>query len=229
MRKKQNMPPNTPADSLPGDSCTRLAATMLAHQPVSVLLFDADSRLQQALAALLSQLPVNDGQQRRLRQIDSSVDSAINTAHDSLQDLPALLPDLARVDLVYIADPSRLAAAICQSSQTSDKTPGMVKNLAVRLLALFRDRACGPVYASVKEQSTELNDGAAGSLARSDFFSLGFVDASRETTSQITDETDAGDTGPGLLYRYTLRDYKSVPGWLNSKYWAHPERWSATD
>ena len=227
MRKKQNMPPNTPADSLPDDSCARLAAMLLAHQPASVLLFDADSHLQEAVAAGLSQKPMAGGQQ--LQRIDSSVDSALNTAHDSLQNLPALLPDLTQVDLVYIADPCQLASALCQSSRSCDKTPGAIRKLAIRLLAMFRDHARGPVYASVKAQSATSSDGASGGLARSDFFSLGFVDASREITSQITNATGAGGTGPGLLYRYTLRDYKSVPGWLNSKYWAHPERWNVTD
>lgn len=35
----------------------------------------------------------------------------------------------------------------------------------------------------------------------------------------------ACDAGALLLYRYDIRDYKQVPDWLNSKYWAHPERW----
>jgi hypothetical protein len=28
-----------------------------------------------------------------------------------------------------------------------------------------------------------------------------------------------------LLYLFDLHTYKPAPDWLNSKYWAHPERW----
>lgn len=34
------------------------------------------------------------------------------------------------------------------------------------------------------------------------------------------------DPGEGLrLYDYDLATYKTVPDWLNSRLWAHPERW----
>jgi hypothetical protein len=36
----------------------------------------------------------------------------------------------------------------------------------------------------------------------------------------------ATDTIEGLcIYDYDLATYKTVPDWLNSHYWAHPERW----
>lgn len=35
----------------------------------------------------------------------------------------------------------------------------------------------------------------------------------------------ACDAGTMLLCRYDIRDYKQVPDWFNSKYWAHPEHW----
>ncbi|MGA7178721.1 MAG: DUF6231 family protein [Thiobacillaceae bacterium] len=31
--------------------------------------------------------------------------------------------------------------------------------------------------------------------------------------------------GTVQLYSYDIATYKSVPDWLNAKYWAHPERW----
>ncbi|QKT04797.1 hypothetical protein HUS23_13740 [Ectothiorhodospiraceae bacterium 2226] len=31
--------------------------------------------------------------------------------------------------------------------------------------------------------------------------------------------------GPLALYHFNLADYKTTPDWLNSRYWAHPERW----
>lgn len=30
---------------------------------------------------------------------------------------------------------------------------------------------------------------------------------------------------PLALFHYNLADYKTTPDWLNSRYWAHPERW----
>ena len=36
----------------------------------------------------------------------------------------------------------------------------------------------------------------------------------------------ATDTIEGLrIYDYDLATYKTVPDWLNSRYWAHPEHW----
>jgi len=42
-------------------------------------------------------------------------------------------------------------------------------------------------------------------------------------------ESSAGDkiTSPNIrCFEYRLRDYKPVPEWLNSRYWAHPERFN---
>jgi hypothetical protein len=35
--------------------------------------------------------------------------------------------------------------------------------------------------------------------------------------------TDA--EGPVRIYHYDLDTYKTVPDWLNARFWAHPERW----
>ena len=36
----------------------------------------------------------------------------------------------------------------------------------------------------------------------------------------------ASDREHGInLYQYDLDTYKTVPDWLNARYWAHPERW----
>lgn len=36
----------------------------------------------------------------------------------------------------------------------------------------------------------------------------------------------ASDREHGInLYEYDLDTYKTVPDWLNARYWAHPERW----
>ncbi|GAB3685727.1 DUF6231 family protein [Salinisphaera aquimarina] len=49
----------------------------------------------------------------------------------------------------------------------------------------------------------------------SDFIALGFR---RSANSRYI--------APGwAIYRYDIHDYKTTPGWLNSRYWANPERW----
>jgi hypothetical protein len=36
-----------------------------------------------------------------------------------------------------------------------------------------------------------------------------------------TDPTDSM-----RIFHYDLDTYKTVPDWLNARYWAHPERWT---
>lgn len=33
------------------------------------------------------------------------------------------------------------------------------------------------------------------------------------------------DESGAAIYGFDLHTYKSIPDWLNAKYWAHPERW----
>lgn len=35
----------------------------------------------------------------------------------------------------------------------------------------------------------------------------------------------ADTAGATRLYEYDIDTYKTVPDWLNARYWAHPERW----
>ena len=57
-------------------------------------------------------------------------------------------------------------------------------------------------------------------IARSDcvldeeiFRALGFTLSLTDTTANMR------------IYYYDLDTYKTVPDWLNARYWAHPERW----
>ena len=47
------------------------------------------------------------------------------------------------------------------------------------------------------------------------FRALGFMQSA-------TDQTDAV-----RIFHYDLDTYKTVPDWLNARYWAHPERWKS--
>jgi hypothetical protein len=50
-------------------------------------------------------------------------------------------------------------------------------------------------------------------LEFSDFLALGF------------DRLYASPAEGSLLYCHDIATYKTVPDWLNAKFWAHPERW----
>ena len=45
------------------------------------------------------------------------------------------------------------------------------------------------------------------------FRALGFTLSATDTTENVR------------IYHYDLATYKTVPDWLNARYWAHPERW----
>ena len=45
------------------------------------------------------------------------------------------------------------------------------------------------------------------------FIALGFALAATDTTANVR------------IHEYDLDTYKTVPDWLNARFWAHPERW----
>lgn len=58
------------------------------------------------------------------------------------------------------------------------------------------------------------NDKSAAQAFHLDCFSLGF----RHALQSAHDGTEY------QLYEYRLKNYKQAPDWLNSRFWAHPER-----
>lgn len=52
-----------------------------------------------------------------------------------------------------------------------------------------------------------------GALDEATFRALGFILSATDTTENR------------CIYGYDLATYKTVPDWLNARYWAHPERW----
>jgi hypothetical protein len=46
------------------------------------------------------------------------------------------------------------------------------------------------------------------------FRALGFMQSSTDPTDSMR------------IFHYDLDTYKTVPDWLNARYWAHPERWT---
>ena len=120
-------------------------------------------------------------------------------------ELVAPLPPLHDIDTQYIASPTRFAQCVrCSGSDT-----GIASTAAVlQMLAMCRDRVAKRVFVKIDKQLS------AEGLRRENLFALGFYGV------------DIGQGGQ--LYAYSMRGYKSVPDWLNAKYWAHPERWKAS-
>lgn len=89
----------------------------------------------------------------------------------------------------------------------------MDKSAALALIARLRDAQAVNLLVAVP-----IGPGWAGNASHwteQDFLALGM---------QSYQRLDC-DAGVMMLYRYNIYDYKQVPDWLNSKYWAHPERW----
>ncbi len=124
--------------------------------------------------------------------------------------LPALvapLPPLHEIDTLYIATPERFSQCVAWPGTDAgfSSTPVAV----LQMLAQCRDRVARRVFVKIEKQTQSAN------LQRPDLLALGFYGVDIGQKEQ--------------LYFFSLRGYKSVPNWLNAKYWAHPERWNLSD
>lgn len=54
---------------------------------------------------------------------------------------------------------------------------------------------------------------AGCALDETAFLALGFVQTAHDTANRVR------------LHAFDLDTYKTVPDWLNTRFWAHPERW----
>jgi hypothetical protein len=83
-----------------------------------------------------------------------------------------------------------------------------------QFLAKMRDRHAKRLVVFYDAQLQAKNN--CPQLDRLAFFSLGFK--SPEGIAQAKTSS--------TLYEYSLKDYKTVPDWLNARFWANPERWN---
>lgn len=79
-----------------------------------------------------------------------------------------------------------------------------------QLISRLRDQLANTVIVCVRNDETSSNEWCIG-----DFIALGF----RRSPKSVDINTEIS------IYRYDIRDYKTTPDWLNSRYWANPERW----
>ncbi|MHB1353861.1 MAG: DUF6231 family protein [Thiobacillus sp.] len=110
----------------------------------------------------------------------------------------AALPDLT-IQRYHEPDPPRCGVAL-----GVDALNGLAASAIEQLIGRIRTYSA-PRLLLVAQPACALDD--AG------FRALGFV------VSRV--DADAGTR----VYDYDLDTYKSVPDWLNARFWAHPERW----
>lgn len=90
--------------------------------------------------------------------------------------------------------------------------PNVLSRIATRqLLGRLRNYTAGAVIAAFAAEPAK----SEGRWSSDEFLGLGFrrLAQARELASAY------------WLYRYDIYDYKTTPDWLNSRHWAHPERW----
>ena len=78
-----------------------------------------------------------------------------------------------------------------------------------QLVAAARDRWARQVLVLVPKQSNN-------HATESEFFALGFQHRQLPDALQVD----------FAAYGFSITRYKATPDWLNSKYWANPERWN---
>ncbi len=115
----------------------------------------------------------------------------------TLDELPAAIESHGRFDLVLFSNSLEL----------------LPKKDAVRLLSKIRDLYTENLIVLYTNESKDAEN-AANRLQRHDFCSLGF-----KTAEKIAMDPDS------VLYEYGIKDYKTVPDWLNSRFWANPQNW----
>lgn len=205
------------------DRETRLARQLLAHKPAKPLLFDRDDVLQAHIESLSGRQVLRIDPEECFRRLNEDAQAGTAGSYTaavdsgSPADLFQQVPSLSESDLVYIADIIEMVEVMAPVLTLSP----------VNLLGSLRDRVRGTVYVAFNAGTGSPAAGSSKPLCKADLFALGYVDAGGESGDDSHPAADK--TSRVELFRYSLRNYKVMPGWLNSKYWANPERWNATD
>lgn len=116
-------------------------------------------------------------------------------AHQLISDL---LPD------VYVATRAQMPDRHCAVAVGIEACAGLSAADAAHLISRTR------LYVAPRMVLAEPPDGVLDEQA---FRALGFSVRAVDTPNSMN------------LYDYDLETYKTVPDWLNARYWAHPERW----
>jgi len=147
----------------------------------------------------------------------------------SIDQIPEVLSLLENVDTVFLGNLSATAEFFADADPGSDGEsgqPGLSNRKGItRLLSYCRDRVRRRVFICLQP------DSAGNQLPGELLFSLGYIKLpiaeARHAASRCGERmVEADKHVPDQIFFYSLRSYKTQPDWLNSRFWANPERWN---
>lgn len=166
-----------------------------------------DQRLAKMLLAPSQRMVVLVGEP--VFRISDELNQVFNTP-----DYTASIPMVYKTDSVegYIeaskAGERNIAhCAMCLHLPAESVDPGTLLGLATRT---------APSLLLVEHTASKPTDNL---LTDEQFYAFGF---------RVLEKTSVSGRQTAL-YAYSLSDYKQAPEWLNARYWAHPERFGATE
>jgi len=155
----------------------------------------------------------------------------------SIEQIPEVLSLLENADTVFLGNLSATAAIFADADPGPDYVGGPEQSGfynqrgIIRLLSYCRDRVRRRVFICLRPDSE--GNHLPGEL----LFSLGYIKLpvaaakrTRSTGSTMSSSSEpiieAGKQVPEQIFFYSLQSYKTQPDWLNSRFWANPERWN---
>ena len=154
-----------------------------------------------------------------------------------VEQIPETLAQLEGVDTVFLGDLATTAEIFAPVKRVDPRDPhnpggagqSGTDNIAAitRLLSYCRDRVRNRVFIRLKTGPDSYQ--IPGEL----LLSLGYIKLPTITQRQsqghesASAEIEAGNMqAPEQMYFFSLQSYKTQPDWLNSRFWANPERWN---
>jgi len=155
----------------------------------------------------------------------------------SIEQILEALPQFEDVDTVFLGDLAATAKVFTPAEpiESADSTePGEAGqsrsyNIAAitRLLSYCRDRVRSRVFICLQP------DPEGYQLPGELLFSLGYIKLPTATLRQTEEHESVSEQAEttGIqafqqIYYFSLQSYKTQPDWLNSRFWANPERWN---
>lgn len=158
-----------------------------------------DTQLQQDLTAWVQQL---------------APATLLAIGHRASELLRGLLPDVAQLEAIDSRDAFAATRGLgaFELVLVTDTVEHMDKPAAEQLLGNLRDLHAHHLFLLVPIGPVET--GQCSIWVPGDLLALGMSRVGQYSSG----------AGRYQLYHFALETYKQVPDWLNSKYWAHPER-----
>lgn len=137
------------------------------------------------------------------------------TSEGAHQASTSLSEGIAPVSLRRSSDPAEVSSesglVYLTATAVANPLEGSASGPQEQIIAFCRDHCQGHLWV----EATSFPDQVA---AQALFFSLGF------SVLPGFGKSESSHFRP-VIYHYSLHGYKSIPDWLNARYWAHSERW----